>query len=183
MIDIVTFPRSGHHWLMKMCGAKFGLPKGWHCDTHTHKPDERTLVRKTHDFELDFEPKGAFIIQTRRDIVASIQSWFDLFIKQGYGPDTKDCWAEFAARRIFFAVAWHKKWVDRYPNNVIYYETLREQPERFVDLLGTELKKQGVACKDNELPKNEHRIRRTSEYRYASDAKILEHSYRILRGN
>ena len=176
MVEVITFPRSGHHWLMRCLEQRCNLHGEWHCDAHKAKPTPETLVLKHHDFSLDYRPKRPFLVQARADVIASLQSWFDLYVRDGYSEDTQECWSAFAGQKVVFAAAWYRKWVKHYNGSVIFYERLLEDIDTPINLLADRLKL--VASGD--LQTEIHTPRNTSSYRHATDAVALNEAFKAI---
>ena len=122
MIEVITFPRSGHHWLMRGIEQRCELAPGWHCDIHKEQPTERTLILKTHDFELTHVPRHPYVVQIRQNVLHALQSWFDLYIHDRLCEDTQAAWDHFAGWAVDFAGAWYAKWTKG--DDLIIYESL-----------------------------------------------------------
>jgi hypothetical protein len=128
----VTFPRSGHHWLIGLLEQE--QIEGWKYDEHhstgnTLESDSSITAQKTHDFGLDV-PKVdgyAHIIQVRNK-EASIKSWCKV---HGCEADRLN---EVANVHDDYRERWIEKWViDPVPNRLIVrYEDLLADTEGWV---------------------------------------------------
>jgi len=133
MIKVVTFPRSGHHWLMDLTQDACKLPCNWHKDLHLDTPGPDCLVAKSHDFAL--KESGAALIQWR-DPVDAICSWYELGLKHGDWTESEYHFRQWSLSKMQFAAAFYRKWVQPMPaDKVIKYEYLRRDPAAYVDLV------------------------------------------------
>lgn len=134
-VRFVTFPRSGHHWLVSMLELR-GI-EGWCYDEHhttgnTLENCPWITAQKTHDFQLNVPKVNEFVhIVQIRSRAPSIASW---------------CKVKKCTERMLFRVAgvqrdfrhqWIEKWlVDPVPNRIVVrYEELARDPQRMVDYI------------------------------------------------
>lgn len=122
---IVAFPRSGHHWLLRMLRSNLGSEirygskpyDGFTLETHPH-----INLQTAHDRDLQtpINPEFQHIVQYRKDKDAAIESAWRLNCS---GPEYKE---RFFAQRSKLYDDWKAKWVDaEIPNRiVIAYEDL-----------------------------------------------------------
>jgi len=131
MIKIVTFPRSGHHWLMELTQYSCKLPCNWHKDLHQGTPGPDCLVAKSHDFGLD--ESGAALIQWR-DPVDAICSWYELGLKHGNWTASERHFRQWSISHMQFAAGFYRKWIEPlHPEKLIRYEELRRDPTLYVE--------------------------------------------------
>lgn len=121
----VSWPRSGHHLLVRLLigyfGPRFGYceyhgpsaTKEWPCCGHFPCRKRGTIsMSKNHDFELDSPiPTDVPIIVQWREPLAAIQSEFELAHKAGH-PDTAAAFAIFAEKRAAKYRAFVGRWLE-----------------------------------------------------------------------
>jgi hypothetical protein len=168
MIEVITFPRSGHHWLMRGIEQRCGLEPGWHCDIHKEQPTESTLIVKTHDFELSHVPRHPYVVQIRQNVLHALQSWFDLYVHDKLCPDTQEAWDHFATWSVEFAAVWYAKWT-RSPSLIIYEEMIEHGRDRYIETIADRL---GLEC-SGAIQKEIHSPR-TGAFRHKVDAQKMQ---------
>ncbi len=129
----ITYPRSGHHMLMRLLKNYFGN-KMKYCEVYEHCKqfpcvDSHTNIMKNHDFDLSlpFRDDIEYFIQIRHPYY-SIQSWYELHSNE-YGQDTK--WESFFKEKLNFWDKFTDKWLintERYTNRAINYNNLIDRP-------------------------------------------------------
>lgn len=135
-LQIITFPRSGHHWLMNMTQRALDLPCNWHCDLHNSQPHHETLVEKSHDFDLQFKTKpGVPIIVQWRNPVDALCSWYELGVRHGNWKSDKSHWRFWSAQHIIFAAQFYLKWIAPGVYPVIEYGSLRSNPAKYLEMI------------------------------------------------
>lgn len=122
----VTFPRSGHHWLVSMLQERLGgeFVYSEYYDTHkTLENSPEVTAQKTHDFELDVEKKQEYLhIVQCRVIDDCIKSW------EKIAPD----WPP--EKRLFYGKFVSKWIVSPVPNRlIVYYHDLVASTDEWVD--------------------------------------------------
>ena len=133
-VRFVTFPRSGHHWLVSMIQKR--LPEMRYDE---HHETGRTLenfadinAQKTHDFDLSVPKRDDVIhvVQIRR-MQDAIASWDKIM--------PRSQWLEKEA----FYGAFVSKWiVEPVPNRIVVkYEELLNQTESVVEKVVSHIKK------------------------------------------
>jgi len=155
-VQCVTFPRSGHHWLVHLLTKYFSkninylhskedqknvLRAGtfYYCDFYTHCkqipcPNYKTNFQKNHDLELKLKKSANFkyIIQFRH-CLPSLISWYLFKVRTDNLKDGNQEWEKFARKNIIFWKNFIKKWILSTKNdkNIIYlsYEELTQNPE------------------------------------------------------
>jgi len=121
----VTFPRSGHHWLVSMLQERLGdefVYSEYHSNGKTLENSPEVTAQKTHDFELDLpkNPEYLHIVQCRV-IDDCIKSW------EKIAPD----WPEKRHHYGNFVSKWI---VSPVPNRlIVYYHELLESTEEWVN--------------------------------------------------
>lgn len=122
----VSWPRSGHHMLVRLLQLYFG-PEFGYCDFYGGKPwvDEietcckqipcvhadRIWLTKNHDFELNLPqiPNQKYLIQYR-DFAPSVVSNFELFVRNG-GEDSVLAFRKFASGEFTRYLGFVERWV------------------------------------------------------------------------
>ena len=112
----VTFPRSGHHWLIRSLKSYFG-DEMQYCEFYSHCNVVGCVdgcnMQKNHDLFLDLViPEGWQVIVQSRNAEDAIRSWWDV------SPDMD--WEIFRPQSTEFYNRWMEKWWDKYPQ--ITYE-------------------------------------------------------------
>ena len=140
-ISCVSYPRSGHHMLVRLLTGYFGDALHY-CEYYEHcqqSPcsDPLTNFQKNHDFDLAL-PNDAgrrYIIQYRHPVTAII-SWFELALKNGWKhdvrEDTRECFARFLRDKMQYWRGFVRKWVidnDHPATVVLPYVQFSDQPE------------------------------------------------------
>ena len=147
-IQGISFPRSGHHMLIRRLTEYFSIISSSDVcirhhsrkssDINTDKNsfvycefynacqtspciDERCNFQKSHDFSLDLPIKNEqyYLVQIRNPIDA-ITSLFELSLKTGWYnlKDTPECWEEFFDTQLRFYQQFYNKWVRQKKNNI-----------------------------------------------------------------
>jgi hypothetical protein len=116
----ISWPRSGHHMLVRLLHLYFGSDFGY-CDYYGH---DKTCCRtvpcqkagqinftKNHDFALDTPqiPDQKYLIQYR-DFLPSVISNYELFIRQG-GEDSRTAFCKFASTEFGRYQGFVRKWI------------------------------------------------------------------------
>lgn len=139
----VSWPRSGHHLLMRLLSAYFG-PRFGYCEYHGPRetPEipccgafpcrKRGLISmsKNHDFDLSSPvPTGCAIIVQWREPLAAIQSEFELALRAGQ-EDTAASFAAFAEKRASAYRRFMAKWLEAPIENrlAVEYDELVADP-------------------------------------------------------
>lgn len=144
----VSWPRSGHHLLIRLLALYFGRRFGY-CERYG--PTKRGHIpccgafpcqrqgpittSKNHDFGLDSElPDGMPLIVQIREPLAAITSDFELYVANG-NPDTAKSFQDFAFHRARVFRRFCRKWVVApRPNRlVIDYDDLMSHTERVLE--------------------------------------------------
>jgi hypothetical protein len=120
---IVTFPRSGHHWLVDGLVKQYSIKYDEHHSTGNTLENSDCEVQKTHDFELNVEKVEGYnhVIQLRNPLRA-IESWHK--IHNDHHP-----FPLFFQEKIAFYSKWMQKWVmEPTPNSIIicYEDMLKD---------------------------------------------------------
>lgn len=122
----VSWPRSGHHMLVRMLQLYFGPGFGY-CDFYGGKPwvddidtccgqipcarSDRIQLTKNHDFDLDLpQIAGQRYLVQYRDFAPSVVSNFELFVRNG-GADTALSFREFASGQFTRYLGFMQRWV------------------------------------------------------------------------
>lgn len=126
---MVSFPRSGHHWLLRMLRSNLGsyIRYGnFHDELVTLETHPHVNVQTEHDLRLEAPVNLDFqhVVQYRLDKEAAIQSVWRL------GHDAEYCSEQFFQARSLIYDGWKAKWVDsNIPNRlIITYEDMLENP-------------------------------------------------------
>lgn len=140
----VSFPRSGHHLLIRLLARYFGRRFGY-CERYgpSSKPDrfsccgafpcaKRGLIStsKNHDFEhTSVLPEGMRVIVQFREPVAAIVSDFELYVAGG-NADTDESFRRFAMVRTAAFARFRERWIDReVPGRLLVdYDDLAARP-------------------------------------------------------
>lgn len=104
---LVSFPRSGHHWLVRMLQHYFG--EELHYCEHYTQPECRmencpeTNLEKSHDFDFELKPAGRHVIVLyRKDAAASMLSWIKAENPgedfQAFTRTRQEYWIKFLAK-------------------------------------------------------------------------------------
>ena len=121
----VTFPRSGHHWLISMLQERLGdefVYSEYHSNGKTLENSPEITAQKTHDFDLTFpkNPEYMHIVQCRV-IDDCIKSWEKLVPSW---PNKRCFYGEFVSKWIISPV----------PNRmIVYYHDLLDDAEVWVN--------------------------------------------------
>jgi hypothetical protein len=122
----VSWPRSGHHMLVRLLQLYFGTDFGY-CDFYGGKPwvdeidtccgqipcahAERIWLTKNHDFDLDLaQIEGQRYLIQYRDFAPSVISNFELYVRNG-GPDTPLSFRRFASGEFSRYLGFIERWV------------------------------------------------------------------------
>lgn len=122
----VSWPRSGHHMLVRLLQLYFG-PEFGYCDFYGGNPwvaeidvccgqipcarGERIWLTKNHDFELDLpQIEGQKYLIQYRDFAPSVISNFELFVRNG-GADTALSFRKFASGEFTRYQGFTERWV------------------------------------------------------------------------
>lgn len=122
----ISWPRSGHHMLVRLLQLYFGDAFGY-CDFYSGKPSlddittccgklpckymERINLTKNHDFDLEAAqlPGQKYLIQYR-DFTPSVVSNFELFLRNG-GEDSAASFRKFASAEFSRYLGFTRKWI------------------------------------------------------------------------
>lgn len=157
-INFITFPRSGHHFLMDCFilayEAKHGLEKSHFPDSKqisdrpTYQKGELTycefykhcrkspcssghIFQKNHDFDLDFEPpKDNIVVVQLRHPAYSFSSFQEMDWRQGIQIPLP----QHVRMKMPYWSRFVDKWRDR-GDCVIKYEDLVADPRKFVEVI------------------------------------------------
>lgn len=122
----VSWPRSGHHMLVRLLQLYFGSDFGY-CDFYGGKPwvdeidtccgqipcahGDRIWLTKNHDFDLDLpQIEGQQYLIQYRDFAPSVVSNFELFVRNG-GADTPLSFRKFASGEFTRYLGFIQRWV------------------------------------------------------------------------
>lgn len=122
----VSWPRSGHHMLVRLLQIYFG-PEFGYCDFYGGNPwvDEidvccgsipckhadRIWLTKSHDFDLDLpQIEGQKYLVQYRDFAPSVVSNFELFVRNG-GEDSALSFRIFASGEFTRYLGFMQRWV------------------------------------------------------------------------
>ena len=132
---VVTFPRSGHHWLIELLQERLGDKIFLYTEHYTD--GGKTLetgypgvnVQKTHDFDLEV-PKVSWyrhVVQVRR-VQDCLKSWRKLEESRGPVPP------RFEEQKTHFYGLWVSRWiVEDVPGRLIVrYEDLVKDTDRWL---------------------------------------------------
>lgn len=137
----VSWPRSGHHMLVRLLQLYFGEQFGY-CqfygtnDTCCHnvpctRPDIH--LSKSHDFEFEVpQIEGRRYLIQYRDFTPSLVSNFELFVRKG-GEDSRNSFIAFASSRFGRYQRFVEKWVQSpfaRKQLVVRYEDMLADPEQ-----------------------------------------------------
>ncbi len=126
--QFISFPLSGHHWLMRMLRANLGS-----LISYANQIEERTLENDTRlnaHMQTDvagtvkINPRLQYIIQYRKDLEAAIKSGFEVCQCGEY--------ERYRTRRLQQYAQWQEKWLHVRASNrlIIAYEDMVENPSR-----------------------------------------------------
>lgn len=122
----VSWPRSGHHLLVRLLTGYFG-PAFVYCEHHVGRPTDpsipaccrqspcahadRVVFTKNHDFALAMPqlPGKRYLVQYR-DFAPSVVSNFELAVREGL-EDTPESFRRFASERFTPYLDFLSKWV------------------------------------------------------------------------
>jgi hypothetical protein len=129
---IVTFPRSGHHWLVRMLQHALGdemVYSEYHETGVTLESDPTVNVQKCHDFELDlpYKPEFRHVVQVR-EFLPAVLSWWKIY--KGWESKSAPELIRFIQEKQEFYKLWNRRW--RYncePILIVRYEILSQNPK------------------------------------------------------
>lgn len=130
----ISWPRSGHHLLVRILQAYFGH-RFRYCEFHGPKldccrrfPCQRGMTfTKNHDFD-DVHPGNVPCLIQYREFLPSVVSGFELMVRDG-APDTPETFRRYALRRAGEYRYFLRKWCHESENRlVIKYENLTRDP-------------------------------------------------------
>lgn len=183
--DSVTFPRSGHHYLVDMLSEYFHGEFRYYEPYRADGRYDQSHIAKTHDFDLEYEVEsGRKLIVQIRSPMPAIVSHYEMHTAalsdgcEGWRKhvttrcacDCMPAWRVFLSRQIDYYAKFYHKWVVKWhPDRLIlHYEDLRIDRK---DALNSVLAHLGVTADHDavlqavdfvgELP-----IRRISEFKY-----------------
>ena len=117
----VSWPRSGHHLLMRLLEAYLGPSFGYCefyepedcCKTFPCARAGRINVSKNHDdhFRLPQRDDINYLIQVR-DFIPALISNFELHVREGNGPDTAEEFRLYASKQWTRYRKFMRKWVE-----------------------------------------------------------------------
>lgn len=122
----ISWPRSGHHMLVRLLQLYFG-PNFGYCDFYGGKPwveeidtccgqipcahADRIWLTKNHDFDLDLpQIEGERYLIQYRDFAPSVISNFELHVRNG-GADTALSFRKFASGEFSRYLGFIERWV------------------------------------------------------------------------
>lgn len=135
---LISFPRSGHHYLVNILKAYFGC-KLKYCEYYTcafcNKGKEKyhqrikkaveqgTNLFKQHDFQNDILSNKPILWIVRKNLpyqyvvlyrekVPAIISWFEMYCRSQKLKFSENDWYDFWNKASDFYNKWIKKWVD-----------------------------------------------------------------------
>lgn len=115
------------------------LPCNWHIDTHQGKPNQVTLVAKTHDFDLS---EAAVQFVQWRDPLESLCSWYELGVKNGDWQGGELHWKRWSIAQMQYVAGFYRKWRAVMPDECwIDYADLRDDPAAHVKTISKEIGK------------------------------------------
>lgn len=133
-VACVSWPRSGHHVLVRALQKIFKLHFGY-CEFYGPSVDPKSgccgkfpcaqagliSMSKTHDFDLDAElPEGTRHIVQYRKFSEAVISEFELLVAKAADKDNAETFKNFAERRARTYARFIQKWVQpRRPNRVL----------------------------------------------------------------
>lgn len=143
----VSFPRSGHHFiedaLRGYLGDRFAYCGYYdHCNA-TPCTHAATNFQKNHDLWLDTPMLAGerYLILFRHPYPA-LQSYFDLYLEQGWLPvelDTRETWTRWLGAGLRYWLRFMDRWVLHGPEGryVLSYEDLTADPiRRMTEIVG-----------------------------------------------
>lgn len=131
----ISFPRSGHGWLVDMLrmnyGTRLNYSESYVTNETRHELCETTNLTKEHDLELELPVRRdcQYLVQLRNPVDA-VLSWIEQRAKNRGGLTGQER-RELFDRWMRFYVEWLKKWVLadlRAPRLIVTYESLRTWP-------------------------------------------------------
>lgn len=137
----VSWPRSGHHLLVRLLQAVLGEAFGYCQHYHTTaaccgrlpctRPDIH--LSKSHDFAADLprDPGRRYLVQWR-DFLPAVISDFELVVRAG-GEDSRAAFLDYASHRFGAFAAFRARWVvwgAAQGQLVLRYEDLVADPDR-----------------------------------------------------
>jgi len=154
---IVSFPRSGHHWLMNLLGRAHSgnltfdstPPSGYpritghlsYCEHYgccRKVPCARgAWLQKNHDFELALDVDPAHVVVLYREAPEAIVSWYTLNHRGEKRDDSKRETANLSAfwdKKLPYWLGFMRKW-GAHPR-ALSYERLRREPRASLSLVG-----------------------------------------------
>lgn len=130
----ITFPRSGHHYLVQLLHAALGT-KLIYCERYSGMIEGANLI-KEHDFGLERVPSQSepYLIQIRHPLNAII-SRFEQNLRTKTLNDTRTDWERHARSEAVYWYNFFLKWIlgvtasNRFQTLLIRYEDLIINPE------------------------------------------------------
>ncbi|NVJ64837.1 MAG: hypothetical protein HWD84_11510 [Flavobacteriaceae bacterium] len=143
----VSWPRSGHHLLVRLLKGYFGERFGY-CEFHQGHPTpkglgpcckrvpcahaDRVALSKNHDFDLDVPqiPGHRYLVQYR-DFTPSVVSNFELAVRAGL-EDSAKAFRGFASQQFDHYEGFTRKWVHSdfmQGQLLLHYDALTGDPE------------------------------------------------------
>ena len=143
MINLVSFPRSGHHMLKDVLESIFHAShQHWHyCENYQkrHACHDGHNVRKSHDFDVNLYPTPgeAYIVLVRRNRLQQLEAYYRFNCKMVAGtahsePCSMSVREFFDANRIYYNIFYNKwyKLAEQFPEQVYFtfYEDILDRP-------------------------------------------------------
>lgn len=134
----VSFPRSGHHFIEDALRGYFG-DRFVYCGHYDHCnatpcTHAATNFQKNHDLWLDTPTLAGerYLILLRHPYPA-LQSYFDLYLEQGWLPvelDTRETWRQWLGSGLRYWLRFVDRWVLNGPDGryVLSYEDMTADP-------------------------------------------------------
>lgn len=120
-VQVVSIPRSGHHFLIRSLQAyregklgycEFYMTRRADCCRRIPCTREGIELQKSHDFKGRHPKKNSlrYVIQFR-PLEFTLVSEYELFIKQADLADSKEAWEDFARERIQHRRRFVNRWL------------------------------------------------------------------------
>ena len=135
--ECITFPRSGHHLLVRLLKQYFGDDMLGYSESYTDpnrrlELDPSVRFQKNHDLQLGTSVRDdrRYIVQIRYPI-DSLVSWYKWECENRRATDSPDAWVNFALQKTSFWMQFYRKWVlDYIPGRLIVnYADLLTKPD------------------------------------------------------
>lgn len=139
-VACVSWPRSGHHLLVRLCEKYFESDFGYCefygseypcCRNFPCQKQSQIKLSKNHDHDLhlDFDGSAPLLIQIRA-FEPSVVSNFELAVRNG-APDTRESFENFALEELAKFNQFSEKWCQRdygCERLIVQYEDLVDRP-------------------------------------------------------